>query len=165
VELAAKYFDIHALPRFIVHLEDAAVFIRNCKTRYDLIIVDTYLQDRLPDQCTSLEFLRDVRRCLMDSGVLVFNWLNDDPHTKRTLLTNIESTVGPVWCLSGLNSRNLLYLATTRLIEHPELVATAARIEDEIPFVCSLKRIVQRLRKPQKQSYLESNPQLLNRSL
>jgi hypothetical protein len=69
--------------------------------------------------------------------VLVVNCLNGDAQIQKMLLTNIEAIVGPVWQLSGLKSRNLLYFATTGKTTRPALVAAAAGVEDEIPFECS----------------------------
>jgi spermidine synthase len=147
VDLACRYFDVSALPRFTVHLEDAAVFLRRCNSQYALIVVDTYVGDRFPDQCASLEFLRDAGRCLTEDGVLVVNWLNDDSQRKKELLANIESVVGPVWRLPGLSTRNVLFFASTRAATRPDLVAAAEQVENAIPFKCSLKQLAQRLRR------------------
>jgi spermidine synthase len=146
VELAARYFDIHTLTRFILHLEDAASFLKRCRSRFGIIVVDTYIGERFPDQCATREFLQDCRKCLSDDGVLVVNWMSGDAQIQKMLLANIETTIGPVWQLSGLKTHNLLYFATARKTTRPELVAAAARLEYEIPFESSLKRLVQRLR-------------------
>lgn len=146
VELAARYFEIDALPRFTLHLEDAAAFLRSCQSRYGIIVLDTYIGERFPDQCATPDFLADAGKCLIDGGVLVVNWLNGDARIQKMLLANIEANIGPVWQLPGLKSRNLVYFATTRKCTRPALVAAAAALENEIPFESSLKRLVQRLR-------------------
>jgi len=146
VELAAKYFDIHALPRFIIRQEDAAAFLRRCLSRYGIIVVDTYIGERFPEQCATREFLEDAGKCLTEDGVLVVNWLDGDARIQQALLTNIEAAVGPVWQLPGLKSRNLVYFSTFRKTTRPALVAAAAGIEYEVPFESSLKRLVQRIR-------------------
>lgn len=146
VELAARYFDIDTLPRFTVHLEDAAAFLRRCQSRYGVIVVDTYIGEQFPDRCASREFLKDARRCLADDGVLVVNWLNGNTQLQKMLLSNLEECVGFVWQLAGLKSRNLLYFAARVATTRPALMAAAAVIENEIPFENSFKRLVQRLR-------------------
>jgi spermidine synthase len=146
VELAARYFYIHTLTRFALHLKDAASFLKCCGSRFGIIVVDTYIGERFPDQCATREFLQDSRKCLSDDGVLVVNWMSGDTQVQKMLLANIETTIGPVWQLSGLKTHNLLYFATARKTTRPELMAAAAGLEYEIPFESSLKRLVQRLR-------------------
>lgn len=146
LELASRYFEIHELPRFTVHLEDAAEFLRRCPCQYGLIIVDTYVGEKFPDQCATREFILDIRRCLLDDGVLAINWLNEDLQMQENLLKNVKQIVGPVWQLPGLNSSNLLYFAAPGSITHSAVMAAAAAVEPEIPFKNSLKRIARRLR-------------------
>ncbi len=148
VELASRYFDIRALPRFTIHLEDAAVFLGRCTSRYGIIIIDTYVGEQFPDQCATQEFINDARKCLEDDGVLAVNWLRGNEQKREHLLKNIRSTVGPVWQLPGLKTRNLLYFAPTRTTTRPTIVADAAALEFEIPFENSLKRLAQRLQNP-----------------
>jgi spermidine synthase len=146
VELAARYFDIHALPRFTVHGEDAAAFLRRSGSCYDVIVVDTYVGEQFPHHCATREFLQDAARCMTDGGVLAINWLSGDAQLQCFLLSNLESVIGQVWQLPGLKSRNLLYFAPARKTARPALVAAAAALEEEIPFESALKRLVQRLR-------------------
>ncbi len=146
VELAATYFDIRALPRFRIHLEDAAAFLNQCTSRYAIVIIDTYVEERFPDQCASREFIRDARKCLLDDGVLAVNWLSGDSQTREDLLKNLQSIVGPVWKLPCLKARNLLYFASTGKINRPAIIAAAEAVEAEIPFKNTLARFAQRLR-------------------
>jgi spermidine synthase len=148
VELAARYFDIRALPRFTIHLEDAAAFLRRCTSRYGIVVVDTYVGEQFPNQCTTREFIKDARKCLLDDGVLAVNWLSDNSQIREDLLKNLGSIVGPVWQLPGLKSRNLVYFAAPRKTARPAIISAAAAVEAEIPFGNSLKRLAQRLRNP-----------------
>jgi spermidine synthase len=147
VELAAAYFDIFSLPRFSVHVEDAALFLNHCKSRYDIIIVDTYLGELFPEQCASREFLRNAGSCLTGDGVLVVNRLTGNAQGNRNLLMNLQAVIGPVWQLPGLHSHNILYLAAPRENTRPALVAAASALAQAIPFECSLARLIQRLRR------------------
>jgi spermidine synthase len=145
VKLAARYFGIDSLPRFRVHLEDAAVFLRRCTAKYGMIVVDTYLGEQLPGQCLTREFFENARRCLLSGGVLVVNWLEENAKKTGVPLKMIESCVGPVWRLPCLKSSNVLYFAVARKITRSAIVSTARKIRSEIPFENSLNRIVQRL--------------------
>ncbi len=146
VELAERYFHIRALPRFRIHLDDAASFLKNCTSRYGIVIVDTYVGEQFPDHCTTREFITDARRCLLDDGVLAVNWLGGDLHTRESLLRNLQMTVGSVWQLPGLKSRNFVYFAPARPIRRPDIISAASAVEAEIPFNNSLAQLAQRLR-------------------
>lgn len=146
VELAVRYFDIRSLPRFKIHLEDAAGFLKRCISRYDVIVLDTYLGDQFPDQCATNEFIQDARRCLLDDGVLAVNWLSGDTNKQEGLLRKIESMTGPVWQLPCIKSRNLLYFAPAREVTRAEIISAAASLKMGVPFENTLRKLVLRLR-------------------
>ncbi len=147
VRLAAEYFSIGSLPRLAIHLDDAAAFLHRCTTRYSLIIIDTYIGERFPDQCTTREFIVDARKCLIDNGVLALNWLSDDLQIRDQLLDCLESLIGPVWQLPCLDSGNMLYFATEAAHTRSTIISAAGAVGAELPFENSLKRLSQRLRK------------------
>lgn len=72
VELGKKYL---GLSKINVVIEDAKKFVTNCKEKYDLVLVDTYLGDKYPKKFESDEFLKSVRRLLFNGGIAVFNRL------------------------------------------------------------------------------------------
>jgi spermidine synthase len=146
VELAARYFNIRALPRFTIHVEDAALFLRSCTSRYSLIIVDTYVGEQFPDQCATRDFIQDARKCLSDDGVLAINWLSDDPRMQSELIQSLKRIVGTVWQLAGLKTDNLLYFASPGSLTRSAVILAAATVEGQIPFKNSIKQIVQRIR-------------------
>lgn len=148
VELATTYFEIDALPRFTIHLEDAAAFLSCCTSRYGIVILDTYVGETFPNQCATKEFIKDIRKCLLEDGVLAVNWLSGDSQLQEDLLKNLKSVFGQVWQLPGLKSGNLLYFAVTRTTTRRAIIATAATVEAELTFENSLKRLAQLLRNP-----------------
>jgi spermidine synthase len=145
-KLAAEYFNIRALPNFTIYLDDAAAFVQRCTSRYSLVIVDTYIGEQFPDQCTTQQFIEDAGKCLMENGVLALNWLSDDLKTRERLLKSLGAVVGPVWQLPCLDSGNILYFATEAAHTRSEIIDAAGTVQAEIPFENSLKRLSQRLR-------------------
>ena len=146
VKLASRYFDIHTLPRFRIHQKDAAAFLKSCTSQYGVVIVDTYLGEQFPNQCSTPEFISNARKCLLADGVIVVNWLGSETKKHDDLLKTIESLIGPVWQLTGLKTNNILYFASAKKVTHPAIISAAAKIQAEIPFENSLRRLVQRLR-------------------
>lgn len=73
--LANKY----ALPEIASPIEmitaDAFSFAAQCETQYDLICMDIFLDDRIPEDFETLDFLADLRRMLSPQGILLYNRL------------------------------------------------------------------------------------------
>ncbi len=59
--------------RFRVHLADGARFIADARDDYDILLLDGYTQDGIPDALATHKFYRDCRAALRDSGVMVSN--------------------------------------------------------------------------------------------
>jgi spermidine synthase len=62
------------------HEADARTFLRLCKKRYDVIVVDLFHGDGTPDYLVTREFFRDLRSCLAPAGIAVFNTFADLTH-------------------------------------------------------------------------------------
>lgn len=60
-------------PGWTVHIGDARTFVRACRERYDLAVVDLFHGDGTPDYLLSVDFFRDLQRCLTPDGVAVMN--------------------------------------------------------------------------------------------
>ncbi len=145
-ELARRFFQVEAWPRFKVYLQDAAAFLEQCTARYDVIVVDTYVGEQFPEHCSTREFLGRARACLEDGGVVVVNWMSGNPGLFQRLLGNLDAVIGPVWRLAGSKSKNALLFSTPRVMTRRELTTAAGSVEREIPFECFLGRLVQRLK-------------------
>ena len=76
VVVAKKYFDFAPTPNMRVFEQDARVWVkRNAAqpTRYDLIMLDAFNGDYIPEHLMTREFLQEARELLTDSGVLASN--------------------------------------------------------------------------------------------
>jgi spermidine synthase len=52
---------------------DARTFLRGCNNGYDIVIVDLFHGDGVPDYLATRDFFRDLKRCLGTNGIAVFN--------------------------------------------------------------------------------------------
>ena len=57
--------------------EDARTFTKRCPRKYNIIIIDLFFADGIPEHLTTVEFYRDLRNCLNENGVIVSNSLGD----------------------------------------------------------------------------------------
>ncbi len=76
VKAAEKYFDFQETAGVRVHIQDARVFVKRAlqqTDRYDLVILDAYSGDYIPEHLMTAEFLDETRRLLAPGGVVAAN--------------------------------------------------------------------------------------------
>ncbi|MGH8121095.1 MAG: fused MFS/spermidine synthase [Gammaproteobacteria bacterium] len=57
--------------------EDARTFVRRCPRHYDIVIVDLFQGDGIPDYLMTEEFFSDIKACMTRAGTLVMNSFYD----------------------------------------------------------------------------------------
>lgn len=70
--LSKKYFNVN-LDKYKFIVQDAYEYIRNCKEKFDLIIVDVFNENGIPYEFTTISFFQDIMKCLGDNGIMVMN--------------------------------------------------------------------------------------------
>lgn len=77
----------------VTHQADARTFLRGCRGTYDVVVVDLFHGDGTPDYLVTREFFRDLRTCLAQRGVAVFNTFADlkQPVTYAHLLATLRT--------------------------------------------------------------------------
>ncbi|HKE97053.1 MAG TPA: fused MFS/spermidine synthase [Povalibacter sp.] len=76
VRVAAAYFDFHVSDHVRVTEMDGRVFVRRAlrgERRYDLIMLDAFDHEYIPEHLLTQEFLREVKRLLAPGGVVAAN--------------------------------------------------------------------------------------------
>ncbi|HRR93185.1 MAG TPA: fused MFS/spermidine synthase [Bacteroidales bacterium] len=73
IELGRKYFQTDKLKNVTVYCDSATRYIENCRKRYDLVIIDVYLDLVVPGEVETEEFLFQVRDALNPGGMVIFN--------------------------------------------------------------------------------------------
>jgi len=73
LELGEKYFKTGQLKDVTIHCTGAAMFLKECTNRFDLVIIDVYHDINVPAEAETYEFLENVRNVLGRGGVVIFN--------------------------------------------------------------------------------------------
>ena len=109
-----------------VHLEDARTFVRRCQGNFDIVVVDLFLGDNIPDYLLTKEFFADVRRCIREGGSLVMNAFFDDnnENNNKRLLATVGSAF-PKLFLAGIEGGNIFIVATAGATPKRLLVPTS----------------------------------------
>ena len=74
--IAREYFEFAAGPNMRVFIEDGRVFVRRAASRaerYDLVFLDAFEDDYIPEHMLTQEFLEEVRAIMTPDGAIVAN--------------------------------------------------------------------------------------------
>jgi len=87
IQLGKKYFELDKLPQLKIIQGDAIEFIKNKKQqnkdKYDLILVDLYLGEKIVKESENKDFLISIKRRLSNKGIVLFNRLFYDEHKEE----------------------------------------------------------------------------------
>ena len=70
--------------------EDARTYVKKCEKKYDLIILDLFFADGVPEHLTTNEFYKNLDNCLNENGVILSNSLMD--FSNELALNSVLST-------------------------------------------------------------------------
>lgn len=73
IALAAKYGIAGLKSPIQTVCADAYVYVKETATQYDLIIVDLFIDDKVPSKFENIEFLKELNRLLNKEGLLMYN--------------------------------------------------------------------------------------------
>jgi len=98
VRTARRHFGLtaRAHPHLRIHVMDGRLYLRTTRNRYDVIVVDCYLnQIYIPPHMSTVSFFREVRDRLAPHGILALNVSAHDPG--RGLVPRLLGTVASVF--------------------------------------------------------------------
>lgn len=81
--LAGKYALPYIKSPVELHAADAATFVWQTDNSYDLICMDVFQDDQIPEEYQTDDFLQTVKQILKPEGILLYNRLNKSPEDKR----------------------------------------------------------------------------------
>ena len=79
-----------------VEIADARTAARNCSRDNDIVTVDLFRDDGIPEHLVTQEFFADIKNCLKDGGVMVMNTFmsTTDQRPEYALLQTVASVFG-----------------------------------------------------------------------
>lgn len=138
LQVAKSYFFFKESDRQKVHLEDGRVFLRRTQSKYDVIMLDAYVQGRygssIPQHLATKEFFEIVRDRLTTNGVVAFNVIGTTGGWHANIIGAIYQTLKAVfpqvYHFSCGSSQNVVLLATKAgvRVELPALTQRAAHL-------------------------------------
>ncbi len=72
---ASKYVLKELASPVEMHLMDAGIFVEMCQEKYDMVVMDIFLDDEIPSEFQDIEFLEGLKELLRPEGILIYNCL------------------------------------------------------------------------------------------
>ena len=94
IKAGKEHFDLEKLEDVDIVIDDAFEYIQKCRQKFNLIAVDLYINDKVPEKFMQAGFIAEISRCLEPGGKLVFNKLvsgNQDKVELKQLETIFKS--------------------------------------------------------------------------
>jgi spermidine synthase len=97
-EAASDHFGYRPGPATTLVFADARTQVRACAHDHDIVFVDLFSGDGIPEHLLTREFFTDVRRCLGEGGVVAINSFFDSGHMEptRAILATLVEVFGRV---------------------------------------------------------------------
>lgn len=111
IRLGKKYFGFEKLKRTTFVISDARKFIteRKNQKQFDLVVIDLYIGNDVPDFATSVAFLKGMRKLLTPTGSVMMNYFSskNQPKNAKLLLDKLSKIFQSV--NSVPNKRNIFF--------------------------------------------------------
>ena len=113
-------------PRYQIHIADGLEFVEESDRQYDLIFVDAYSGDDLPDHLVTPTFFASLRSRLAAAGGVVLN-LAVSYAREETSVAAFSSVFDPPVCYRARVSDNLVVVGTEGVAPTPQQIQQRAR--------------------------------------
>lgn len=139
VDAAKEFFDVRETQRYKIHTQDAAVYIANTRQHYDIIFLDAYSGEGIPEHLTTKAFFKRIGILLNPGGVVVANFGLSSPRRYLQLAERLRKTMGATKCLHGKEEPNLVVIAAgSQLIANTDPVSRSMKLDSDLQFPFSL---------------------------
>ncbi|MDO7136622.1 spermidine synthase [Algibacter lectus] len=84
ITIAKNDFDIHTAHNLTISKYDAYKFVKKNNKKHDLIIIDLFINNEVPDQFYSVIFCENISKLVNENGYFIFNLGLKGKMTKKT---------------------------------------------------------------------------------
>ncbi|GET45503.1 spermidine synthase [Capnocytophaga felis] len=78
VNVAKTYFNLDRINNLEIIIDDAQQFVQKTKSKYDLIIIDIFQDDMMPEFLFSQKFINQALSLLTSNGKILFNTMKNN---------------------------------------------------------------------------------------
>jgi spermidine synthase len=134
VKVATDYFGFRKTDQIDVHVTDGRVFTRRAllrKEQYDLIVLDAFTGEYIPEHLMTVEFLENIKSLLTPDGIVIANtfWGSSLYHHESVTYSTV---FGPVFSLKMPGTGNRVIVASrAELPDQKTLMANAMMLKPD----------------------------------
>jgi ubiquinone/menaquinone biosynthesis C-methylase UbiE len=89
--LAKKHAGIRDFEQLQLVEADASHYMSNCNETFDVIFIDLFVEDQIPEFCITEHFLKQIKTCLSDKGIVIWNTLTKHPVAEQVQSIAIDA--------------------------------------------------------------------------
>ncbi len=143
--IAKKYFYFSISERLRLFIDDAFFFIRDSKKNYDIILMDSYIENQIPETVDSTAFFAEAARVLAPGGIFVANLMTVNREHFESIIERMSGIFKDIRMLPGITSTNSLVFAARDKISKPKVRKKTKRITKKIPFDLKIYKLLGQL--------------------
>ena len=143
--IAREYFYFSISERLRLFIDDAFFFIRDSKKNYDIILMDAYIENQIPETVDSTAFFVETARVLAPGGIFVANLMTANKEHFENRLERMSGIFKDIWLLPGEISTNTLVFASRDKILKPGIQEKTKTLIKKIPFDLQIHKLLAQL--------------------
>lgn len=143
--IAREYFYFSISERLRLFIDDAFFFIRDSKKNYDIVLMDAYIENQIPETVDSTAFFAETARVLAPGGIFVANLMTGNKEHFENRLERMSGIFKDIWVLPGVISTNILVFASRDKILKPKIQKKTKTLIKKIPFDLKIHKLVNQL--------------------
>lgn len=126
--VAKRFFGVREDERLRIHIADGRKFVAQAPpARYDVIFIDAYGGDDIPEHLATSEFFREVAGKLTPRGVVMMNVAVAGPVLEQRIATELGEAFTTVACLRTPRDDNLLLFGARHELPARDVVLRRAK--------------------------------------
>ncbi len=113
IEIANKYFNLNKIKDLEIVIENAELFVKKSTYIYDLIVIDIFQDNFMPDFLFEIDFIKNIQQLISNNGFVIFNTMiltTNDEQRNSDFLLNFNSPNFKIIKLSKLEKFNELII-------------------------------------------------------
>jgi spermidine synthase len=132
VEVAKHDLGFVEDPALVVHVADGAAFVEGSSAKWDIIVLDAYGADEIPQHLATRAFYQEVLEHLAPGGLVAANVWSDHANPRyRSMLRTFEAVFPEVHVVAPPRSESRIVLATgmAQHLTREDIAASAAHLK------------------------------------
>lgn len=112
IQLAHDYFNLGSYQNVEILIKDAQIFVAENSTKYDLIIIDIFEDDCMPNFLFETDFIENIKYSMENSSYILFNFmlLNDYDKKLQAFISNFNKEEFSITTLVNVEEFNKLII-------------------------------------------------------